>query len=276
MPHLNWEHALIQSRFSPRGTRLEWRLVNLKVGGRSYPGLAFNAPPWVKVQLQPELERHGAEKVRVGGRFGDEWLEIVRLERAPDGSFLPLLELLQRVISIRPRNEALAACLAFDMYKIPDDETDPQQWPNTHAGELVNRSKYWGSEDHFNALVGWMVDCVRKHPSLATTDLVMSVPGKDANVVGHGQRLAASVAGELGKPFLATRPTYERRDAAKEGFVVTPDLFDISAKEVSGRRVLVVDDVCRSGHSLGSIAQKATTMGARRVFAFVCAKTLKN
>lgn len=198
------------------------------------------------------------------------------LEHEPDEKFIGFLRLLGQVISIRPRSGALSICLAFDMYKIPDDELEPRSWPNTQAGDLVNRSKYRADEEAFMTLTGWMVDSVRTHPSLSEADLVLSVPGKDASVAGHGERLARSVAGGLGKAFLATRPAYETRDPSKEGFTMTPDLVDLRSDEVAGKRLLVVDDVCRSGHSLGAIAEKGLSVGASETFAFVAAKTLRN
>ena len=279
MPTIDWQQVLAESRFDNRGARLEWALVKLRVHGEVRPGLLFNAPRWIRLQLEPFLQQRRARLVRLTKQPPSAWMYAYQLSGPIDDEMSRLLVLLGEVISIGRIPQSTVACMALDMYKRPDEQLDPMEWPNTPAGDLINRYKYWSPPAcnvALQSLVVRLARVIKDHPSLRDASCVTSVPGRDGTKVGHGERLAGAVAAAAGKPFLPSRGLYGERDEAKAGFVMQPSDVAVPPEIRSHPSVIVVDDVFRSGHSLGVVAGHARSFGVSQVFGLVGAKTLKN
>lgn len=272
----DWKRLMVGSRFSDRGCRLEWTRRTFRVNGDIRPGIAINAPSWVAEQIAPELRRRGAQQLRVAN---SDWLDHYVFSGPLDESLVNLLDQLATVMSIGRKPAALDQCFALDFYKRPVDELDSMHWPNTDAGDLVYRSKYWtGNASHsaFNSLVTHMSAFVRGHPLLAAASCVVSVPGCIGSQAGHGERLAREVAAASGKEFHHTEALYTKREAAKEGSPLRVDQVDVNSAVFLDDVVIIVDDVIRSGNSMSAVATSARTKGAIRVYGFAAAKTLRN
>ena len=96
----------------------------------------------------------------------------------------------------------------------------------------------------------------------------------------HAQRLAASLSEKLGIPYERVFVRTERSKVQKEldrtqRFINANDTIDLSSKYkrngegVSGRRFILVDDVCVTGASLGRCATLLISEGAAEVRCFV-------
>jgi hypothetical protein len=273
---LDRNRLILMSRFNDRGCRLEWTRMKYRVNGGVRPGVAINAPSWITEQLEPELRRRGAQRVRVAG---SDWLDHYAFPGPLDGTLLNLLDQLATVMSIGRKPSGLDHCFALDFYKRPVDDLDSMQWPNTEAGDLVYRSKYWSgdaSQQAFSALVMRMAAFLRGHPLLAASSCVVSIPGRIGSETGHGERLAREVAAASGKSFHHTRALYEEREAAKEGSRLRMDQVEVHPVVFIDDIVIIVDDVMRSGGSMSAVAASARAQGAIRVYGLAAAKTLRN
>jgi hypothetical protein len=271
-----WKRLTVLSRFSDRGCRLEWTRKTFRINGAIHPGLAFNAPSWVVEQVEPELRRRGAQRVRVAGA---DWLNLYAFSGPLDARLVNLLDNLATVMSIGRKPTALDHCFALDFYKRPVEELESIHWPNTEAGDLVQRSKYWtghASHSAFKSLITRMSAFVQAHPLLAGASCVVSVPGRIGGQAGHGERLAKGVAAGSGKAFYPTRALYGQREAAKEGSPLRIDQVDVDSAVFFDDAVIVVDDVIRSGNSMNAVATSARTKGAVQVYGLAAAKTLRN
>lgn len=233
-------------------------------------GLSIKAASWIWSQIEPLLIDRDAE--RSGDRTGTP---SYVLRAGMDGELRNALDLLATVQSVGRSPKGVTHCIALDLYKTPDDGSDPSTWPNTEAGELVSKSKYRGDYTAFKELTSRMATVVTDHPMFAASDLVLTIPGRLANGKSHGERLAMAVAALVDKTCLLTKATYVERDAAKEGFRLESGHVEIPGA-VEGMSILIIDDVMRSGNSLGVIAQGALSMGATSVLGLVAAKTLRN
>jgi hypothetical protein len=273
---IDWSELLIRSQFRSGGARLQWQPQQLRVGGQIRPGLVYNAPEWIKCQIEPAIRARGGNRVRLKSKLRNEWLDAFVLAEPLDADLRGLLELLSEILSIGHKAEAVEHCFALDYYKIPEDDVDPMQWRNTDAGRLVNQSKYSGGMSAFKHLTAELVGVVERHPELRACTSVVSVPGRDGTRAGHGERLARAVALGTGKNFYRTKPLYQVRAEAKSGGELCLEDVEVDSAVFFDDLTLIIDDVYRSGGSLGTVAAKARQVGAVKVYGLVGAKTLRN
>ncbi len=275
---LNFRRLAIESRFDDRGARLEWKQARLRTADGVSPGVLFNAPSWLVNQIRPELTARGAKKVSLKDPGQNEWLYAYQLPQGLDQPLERFLTLLADVVTIGRAPDPIVHCLALDLYKVPQPNVDPMDWSNTPAGDLIYRYKYWDAPASAGALEDLRAQLsrvIRDHPSLRKADVIISIPGQDARVIGHGERLAQAVAEDVGMPFRRTTGLYAVREPAKHGFRLQPEHVAVSG-DLFLENVIIVDDVFRSGGSMGTVARKATEAGALDVFGLVAAKTLRN
>jgi predicted amidophosphoribosyltransferase len=195
-----------------------------------------------------------------------------------------LLELLGEVISL-PSLPPIRFAIALDWYKIPVDGVDPRNWPNTEAGELVNRGKYlYKIREEQKAMVGRnlagrICNAIGRHAALNSAEVILNVPGHDRNVVSFGPRLAATVAKYRRIPNLRATGKSEFRPEAKSLSPMERAMFFdyefIVPPEVYARSVLIVDDVFRSGGSMAAVARAAREAGAREIFGICPTRTMR-
>jgi hypothetical protein len=193
-----------------------------------------------------------------------------------------LLLLLQEVLSL-PAPPRMDTAIALDWYKRADDAIDSYSWLNTEVGELVHRGKY--SYRHRPALqaqvgrelVQRICEVIRKHPGFRRATIVLDVPGHDSAQVSFGSRLAESVAKELSIPMMRTstrtgfRPPAKGAELAERKAAIENQFF--LEGNLSFHNVLVLDDVFRSGTSLGETGRAAKAAGAGRVDGIVAVRT---
>lgn len=185
-----------------------------------------------------------------------------------------LCKLLSSVLTLA-RCPELDVAVAGDFYKAPADDVPPTKWPNTKFGGLVNRAKYWSGSTQAQAeakLVRWLTKMIEMHPSLSGLDRIVIAPSTET---GLSERLGEAVARRLQVPTATANSDGNRTQPAKVGRTsaqLEPYLF---TKDLSGEQVVIVDDVCRSGVTLRSIAKAARDAGATTVGGVVGARTMR-
>jgi hypothetical protein len=194
------------------------------------------------------------------------------------------LNLLKSIISL-PNSTGIKTALALDWYKQPVDGLDAHSWPNTEIAELVSRGKYLYANNNERQtevgrdVVARLCDVVTRHPLLNQANLVLNVPGHDSSRVSFGSRMADTVAIYLGLEKARVKSRDEFRPASKN---MTPKQ---QAELVSGRfymeravrgyTALIVDDVFRSGSSMGETARTAISAGASVVYGVCAVRTMR-
>jgi ATP-dependent DNA helicase RecQ len=124
----------------------------------------------------------------------------------------------------------------------------------TRIGELIRASKYEGGGDFPAELVDAVVRLVRARFPLANIHAVTFMPPTESG--GLVERFASRVAQKLGKPLVVAirkarvtqaQKGFESRDEKRQNL---RNAFS-AAENVGGLNMLVVDDVCDTGISLG-------------------------
>jgi predicted amidophosphoribosyltransferase len=87
-----------------------------------------------------------------------------------------------------------------------------------------------------------------------------------------GQRLGIPVAADAVqklKAFSELKNVYDAEERRK----LLDGAFEVMPKHVSGERVLLFDDLYRSGATMNAIAERIAAAGALQVFAFAFTQT---
>ncbi|MGH4010305.1 MAG: hypothetical protein ACRDTH_19460 [Pseudonocardiaceae bacterium] len=194
------------------------------------------------------------------------------------------LNLLKSVISL-PNPTGIRIALALDWYKQPVDGLDPYIWPNTEIGELVSRGKYlYRTDDERQSevgrdLVARVCGVVTRHILLSQVEVVLDVPGHDSSQVSFGSRMAATVARNLKLERAKVKSRDEFR-APSKNMTATQQAEVVSGRfymecSIRGRKALIVDDVFRSGASMGETARTAISAGASAVYGVCAVRTMR-
>jgi len=211
-----------------------------------------------------------------------EWTHRLDADGPPDPRVRSLADLLRDVITL-PVPSPMSVALALDWYKIPAGGAHPCEWPNTPTAQMVRRGKYWKEKPRTVEAAGrWLAqrfdEVVTRHPTLATAEIIVVVPGHDRTLLSFGERLAATVATRRGLVEIRVESRQEFRPQAKSrGSSSTHDLdgeFSIE-QTLSGSHALIIDDVFRTGSTLRAVARAARAAGAGRISGLVCARTLR-
>jgi len=149
----------------------------------------------------------------------------------------------------------------------------------TEIGELLFQLKYRSDEKAANELVEAATSFIRKWA--VKPSIIVAVPPTKAYrklqpvarlVDGLGARLKIPVAHDAirkQKQFAELKNVYD----AEERRRLLDGAFDIISSRVKGHRVLLVDDLYRSGATMNAIGDALHRSGAIAVFAFALTQT---
>lgn len=268
-------------RRDSRGNRLaKWAVTHESEGHV----LWLRGPDEAVLQVLALAPEH--RPLQVPAAASTAWTHALRSPRADiQPSVRLLLDLLTRAVSLASP-PGVEFAIALDWYKAPEPGVDPYKWPNTIVGHLVSSGKY---TYRYNAdkqrevglqLVDVMCQAIEGHGVLSRADVIIDVPGHDSTRVSFGSRVAATIARRRGIPMVKVHAKLAFRPEAKnftstERAGVLRDEFTVS-QEVAGNRVLIVDDVFRSGTSMGAVATAARISGARTVYGICGVRTMRS
>jgi adenine/guanine phosphoribosyltransferase-like PRPP-binding protein len=203
----------------------------------------------------------------------------------PAAATTDLLDLLGTALTV-PCGDELDFAVALDWYNKVTDNGGPDHWARTDLADLIYRGKYRDKADAVKvqqvgrAVVGEVTEFIVAHPLLRRIEAIAAVPGHDGKVLSFGSRLAESVARRRGVQFVRCRCEKEFRTPAKQldlnqRAAALAGLFH-SPSEVSGKRVLIIDDVYSSGATAHETARALRAAGAVRVVSLAAVRTLRS
>lgn len=154
----------------------------------------------------------------------------------------------------------------------------------SELGELVYQLKYKGKSQAAEQIAAIMAEFFSDKPTLVShIDLVVPVPASASRPVQPVSSIASKLAKKLRKPFSASAlrktkrtPTLksltdlERRREALDG------AFRADNAQVSGKGVLLVDDLYRSGATANAVTLALIAAGASRVYFLAATRTRSN
>lgn len=178
--------------------------------------------------------------------------------------------------------------LAFDVHTLSStylgpDEHGHDQWDTTRSemGELVYRLKYRSDQSTLPAIVGLL----EKIKGIEKFDMIVPIPPTNparrwqpvtqiAEALGKRHNVAAQtniLSKEAGGPELkSVQDPDERRELLQNNMFVVPET------DLSGVKVLLVDDLYRSGATLSVATDLLYEAGAEKVSVLTMTKTRSN
>lgn len=148
---------------------------------------------------------------------------------------------------------------------------------------LIKRLKFGAHLPLATAFASVLLERLQQRPS-ERFDLVMPVPLSAERLAGRGFNQATEIARPLARALglpLAGQVCLRARDTAPQSTLALPDrqgnmrgAFAVrEPTAVAGRRILVIDDVMTTGHTLDALAACLKRHGAARVVNVVFART---
>jgi len=157
-----------------------------------------------------------------------------------------------------------------------DDELGHPQFATqrTEIGELLFKLKYRNDE----GVIAELTDAAEAFLRSWRSDFSVIVPvppTRTYRVLQPVLRLASEVGTRLGLPvaadavrklksFAELKNVYDAEERRK----LLEGAFEVKPKHVSGQRVLLIDDLYRSGATMNAIAEQIAAAGASQVYAF--------
>ena len=150
----------------------------------------------------------------------------------------------------------------------------------TALGELVRKSKSYqpasGDRTAARELARHVSNWVRDHPLYASADVVAAIPpGNRDKAYDLPQIIASAVAGEFSMTqcrISSTNTTPQKTLAGDETDVDIAGSFSVRG-DLRGLRVVLIDDIYRSGRTMSEGVRVLRAAGAREVVALAASKT---
>ncbi|KAA2254873.1 phosphoribosyltransferase [Solihabitans fulvus] len=213
-----------------------------------------------------------------------KWPYRIRLDFNPDSSLDEFLDFLKEVLVIRiERQDLLDAAIALDFYNQPaaGDSAKVEHTATANLIRLVKKYEQASPAEIDRAgltLCESLSDAILRHEWLSQATRILPVPGHARDKPSVAVLLGALLTHELGIPRTevgclraerkqAKNMTDDERAALLNEFVIKEDL--------TGRTVLVLDDVYRTGFTMAGVASAARRAGATTVLGLVAARTLR-
>jgi hypothetical protein len=254
-----------------RGNRLvDYHIGAAEDGSCSY----FDLECCEDVAKQVEWALEGRGPRRADPPQNSNWCHRIEFRGPIKRSVVETLDTLKEVLTLRSTAE-LDGAFALDFYKIPEEGVPGDEWEDTEAGALVHRGKYSQNVPAGKKLRTHLAQAIGSQRAYARCEAVVLIPGTRHN---FGAWLAKGVARQLDVPCVQSERLERATGQAKEGHS-SRDLVGYRICEpdaVDGKRVVIVDDVYRTGISMRSVAVAAEDAGASEIFGAVGARTMRN
>ncbi len=149
----------------------------------------------------------------------------------------------------------------------------------SNVGNALHRCKYENGGDFPDFLLRLILKAYRKHFGQEKFDLILYVPPTKSGelVRNFAVKVSQTLKFPISHSLLKNRTTNEQKvfenaylksDNVKDAFVIiTPD-------EVSGKTILLIDDIFDSGATIKEIGRYLSNLGAEKIAPLVIARTL--
>jgi len=152
----------------------------------------------------------------------------------------------------------------------------------TEVGELLFRLKYRSDESAVQELVD-AADAFIQSWGVKITTIVPVPPTRTYRTIQPVARLASELGGRLQIPvasgairklkqFAELKNVYD----AEERRRLLEGAFEVNASKIEDQRILLFDDLYRSGATMNAIAEVLVASGASVVYAFALTQTRRN
>lgn len=146
------------------------------------------------------------------------------------------------------------------------------------VGNTLHRCKYEGGGDFPDYLLRLTLKCFYRNFKVSDFDLVLFVPPTHSGklVENFAEKFARALGLGLSSDLYKTRQT-DQQKVFQNSFNKhdnVADAFDIDVNKVTGKRILLLDDIFDSGATIKEIGRMLTAKGAKTVVPIVIAKTV--
>src|SRR6266567_2514407 len=146
----------------------------------------------------------------------------------------------------------------------------------TDAGTFERIAKENQNPQAIAELVRRLAEVIQRHPTLARSDILSAMPPRPSKTFHLPVELVNGIAATLGRPvglklIKAEHPKL-RALPIEQKLTTLAGAFTL-AEPVTGKSVLVVDDLYQSGVTTWSLAKFLRSQGARHVYALACVKS---
>lgn len=152
-------------------------------------------------------------------------------------------------------------------------------WNRSSVGDLVYRLKYEADASVLPALIGQTRNLFAAHPEMSNFDVIVPVPASTPRAFSPVLEFCKALANAVGKPMLPcviktrqTKPQKEmltlpqKRDNVAGAFVLNSD--------ITGKSVLLVDDLFDSGATLEEITRLLRKHGVANINVLTLTRTI--
>ena len=153
------------------------------------------------------------------------------------------------------------------------------EWNRSSIGTLAYRLKYQSDPSSLPALVACVRDLFKTHPEMGLYDIILPVPSSAQREFEPVLEFCKALSRAFGKPFQPyiiktrrTKPQKEMQTLSQKRANVT-GAFAVKG-DLSGKCVLVVDDLFDSGATLEEITRLLLKNGAARVNLLTLTRTI--
>jgi hypothetical protein len=185
-----------------------------------------------------------------------------------------LLSMLGKLLTVRDDAD-VSHCL--DLYKLPDDDIPPDDWPYSEIGLLVYRAKYRHNRAAAVSVGNRLIDTVRRHPALSRAVMVCAMPTSGSGKHFDSPRLWRDMIergiGLQALDLVRTRSVVQQKAIGSIEERARNQRGSMDCRDVSGAIVLVVDDLYMSGETMNEAVRVLRARGAAGVFALCAVKT---
>lgn len=249
----------------------DWAIVH--EGSTGHGRLHLRCTNDVATQIERRLGNALGPRLPAREQDRGEWTHRYPLRRAPGPDELAFVELLGKVLTLRI-GPPVTVAIALDYYKDPSTHEDPQLWANTRLGELVHHGKYLAADAAGRQLAIELSHFIDLHPDLRRSEVIVNVPSHSER--RFSERLADAVSRLRGLPSVVLTDNVSAPIKDTDPTSRSAPSFSIDGTAISGRHVLLIDDVARTAESLRLAAQHLKDAGAREVSVLVAVRTMRN
>lgn len=173
---------------------------------------------------------------------------------------------------------------ALDLHTISSTPIDDTHFDTvyTEIGELLNHLKYHQKKENIQLLADIVVDFLKTRLVTPYLSAIIPIPPSDTTRTFQPVYEIAKVVGEKLKLkvdydyLLKIRPTSQLKsiDDPEERRKILADVFQIKDQRYSGKKVLLFDDLYRSGETMNVATQVLIDSGhVNNVYIFAITKT---